>query len=111
MHEAEKLALIVLAVSIGTSLLAGVSSVFVAMRSRKNVGVKRDSAVSILFGAGFLLTLLILIAAAPMAVGGMAYVGPLKIVLLLTAVFAVMGTVFGLVRGLRSGRAVKIRSA
>jgi hypothetical protein len=41
----------------------------------------------------------------------MAYAGLVKATLLLTAAFAVVGMVFGLMRGLRSGRAIKTQSA
>jgi hypothetical protein len=101
----------VMAISIGTSLLAGYVSVFFAMRTRKGAAVNRDIAVPVLLGVAVLLTLLIVIAAAPIAVSGMACVIPLKIALLLTAVFAALGTVFGLVRGLRSARAGRPRRA
>ena len=102
---------IAILISIGTSLLAGSFSVFVAIRSGKGAAVKRDTVVSILYGIAFLLTFLDLIAAALIAVGGMAYVGTLKAALLLTAAFAVVGVVCGLMRGLRSGRAIKAQSA
>jgi hypothetical protein len=46
-------------------------------------------------------------AVALIAVRGMTCVGVLKAALLPTAAFAVVGMVFGLVRGLRSGRAIK----
>jgi len=55
--------------------------------------------------------LLNVIAAALIAVWGLAYVGLLKAALLLTAAFAVAGIVLGLMRGLRSGRVIKTRSA
>jgi len=90
---------IAISISIGTSLLAGFFSLLVATRSRKGTPANRDITVSILFGAAFLLILLYLVAAALIAVGGMAYVGLLKAALLLTAAFAVVGTVFGLMRG------------
>jgi hypothetical protein len=102
---------IAILISIGTSLLAGYFSVLAAIRSGKGAAVKRDPAVSILFGIAFLLTFLDLIAAALIAVGGMAYGGTLKAALLLTAAFAVVGVVCGLTRGLRSQRAVKTQSA
>jgi hypothetical protein len=98
-------------ISIGTSLLAGFFSVFVVMRSRKGVAVNRDTVVSILFCIAFLLILLNVIAAALIAAQGMAYVGLAKAALLLTAAFAVAGMGFGLMRGLRSGRASKTQSA
>ena len=98
-------ALIATSISIGISLVAGFFGMWVAMRSRK------DAAVSILFGIAVLLILLNVIAAALIAVWGMAYVGLEKAALLLTAAFAVVGMVFGLVRGLRSGSAIKTQSA
>jgi hypothetical protein len=90
-----------------TSLPAGFLSLLVAMRSREGAAVNRDTAVSILFGIALLLIALNAIAAAVIAVWGMAYVGLVNGPLLLTAAFAVVGMVFGLMRGLRSGRAVK----
>jgi hypothetical protein len=98
-------------ISIGTSLLAGFFGMWVAMRSRKGAAVNRDTTVSILFFIAFLLISLNVIAAALIAVCGMAYLGLLKAALLLTAAFAVVGTVIGLMRGLRSGRAIKTQSA
>jgi hypothetical protein len=41
----------------------------------------------------------------------MAYFGVLKAALLLTAAFAAVGMIFGLMRGLRSGRAIKTQTA
>ncbi len=96
---------IALSISIGASLLAGWFSVRVAMPSRQGATVNRDTAVSILFAVAVLLMVLITIASALIAVAGMAYVGLLKAALLLTAAFAVVGLLFGLVRGPRSGTA------
>jgi hypothetical protein len=48
---------------------------------------------------------LYVIAAALIAVWGMPYVGLIKAGLLLTAAFAVVGMIMGLMRGLRSGSA------
>jgi len=93
-------------ISTGTSLLAGVFSVWIAMRSRNGAAVERDTLVSISFGIAFLLIVLNVIAAGLIAVGGMAYVGVLEAALLLTAAFAVAGMVLGLIRGMRSGRAI-----
>ncbi len=73
--------------------------------------VKRDTAVAILFGSACLLIVLYATAAAFIYVGGMAYFGLLRVALLLTAVFAVVGMVFGLLRGLMSGRAAKTQSS
>lgn len=98
-----------ISISIGASLLAGVFSVWVAMRSAEGAAANRDTVASILFGIALLLIVLNAIAAALIAVGGMAYVGLLKAALLLTAAFAVAGLVFGLMRGLRSERAIKTR--
>jgi hypothetical protein len=111
MHGAANPASIATSISIGTSLLAGFFSVWVAMRSRKTAAASHDAAVSILFGIAMLLMLLNVIAAALIAVWGLAYVGLLKAALLLTAAFAVAGIVLGLMRGLRSGRVIKTRSA
>jgi hypothetical protein len=98
-------------IAIGTSLLAGFFSVLVATRSPKGAPPNRDPTVSILFGIAFLLILLNVIATARIALWGMAYLGLLKATLLLTASFAIVGMVFGLIRGLRSGRATKTQSA
>ncbi len=102
---------IAISISIGTSLLAGFVSVLVSMRSRKGAAETRDTAVSILFGIAFLLILLDGTAACLMFAWGMPYAGLVKATLLLTAAFAVVGMVFGLMRGLRSGRAIKTQSA
>jgi hypothetical protein len=102
---------IAISISTGTSLLAGFLSLWVAMRSLKGAGVNRDTAVSILFCIAFLLMVVNAITAALFAVWGMAYFELVKAALLLTAAFAVVGMVFGLVRGLRTGRSVKTRSA
>ncbi len=98
-------------ISIGISLLAGFFSVWVAMRARNGAAVTRDAAVSILFGSAVLLMLLTVISSALIAGSGMAYVGLLRAALLLTAAFAVVSMGFGLVRGLRSGRAIKAQRA
>jgi len=103
-------AAISVSIAIGISLLAGLFSVFVAMRSREGAAVNRDTAVSILFGIALLLVLLSVIAAALIAVWGMAYAGLLRAALLLTAAFAVAGMVVGLMRGVQSGRAKKNRA-
>lgn len=98
-------------ISIGTSVLAGLISMVVAIRSRKDTDVSRDAVVSILFCVAFLLILLNITAATFVALWGMAYIGLIKAALLLTAAFAVAGMAFGLVRGLRSTKAIKTRSA
>ena len=98
-------------ISIGTALLAGFFSMLVAMRSRNGAAENRDITVSILFGIALLLIMLYVTAAALIAVWGMAYVGLLKAALLLTAAFAVVGMGIGLMRGLRSGRAIKTQTA
>jgi len=54
-----------------------------------------------------MLILLGMLTAALIAVRGMAYIGLPKATLLLTAAFAVAGMACGLMRGLRSGRAIK----
>lgn len=102
---------IAISISIGTPLLAGFFGLLVAMRSRKGAAVNRDTAVSILFGIAILIILLNAIAATLITVWGVAYVGLAKAALLLTAAFAVVGMVFGLVRGLRSGRAIKTQGS
>jgi hypothetical protein len=86
-------------------------SVWVAMRSRNGPAANRDSAVSILFGIAVLLISLTVVSSALIAVSGMAYAGVLKATLLLTAAFAVVGMVFGLVRAIRSGRAITTQRA
>jgi len=106
-------------ISIGALLLAGffplLGGLFVsfqaAMRSRKGAALDRDTSVWILFGIGLLLIVFHAIAAALIAVFGMAYFGLLKAALLLTAAFAVVGMVVGLMRGLRSASAIKSQSA
>jgi len=98
---------IAISISIGTSLLAGVVSVWIAMRSAKGAAAHRDTSVSILFGIALVLIVLNAIAAARIAIWGITYVGLLKAALLLTAAFAVAGMAFGLMRGLRNGRAIK----
>lgn len=90
-------------VAIGTSLLAGFFSVWVATRSSLGTAATRDTTVSLMFAAALLLILLNAIAGAFIAASGMAYVGVLKAAILLTAAFAVVGMAFGLIRGLRSG--------
>jgi len=111
MDGAVNSASIAISISIGTSLLAGFVSMWFAIRSRKDAAVNRDTTVSILFAIAFLLVMSNVIAAALIAIWGLAYVGLEKAALLLTAAFAVAGMVFGLMRGLRSGRAVKTQSA
>jgi hypothetical protein len=69
----------------------------------------RDPVVSVMFGVSLLLLLLILTGTAVFARSGHAEL--LKTALLLTGAYAVAGTVLGLVRGLRSARAIKRRSA
>jgi hypothetical protein len=102
---------IALSVAAGTSLLGGWFSISVAMRSGTGAAVQRDRLVSILFGIALLLLLLNVSAAALIAAWGMAYVGLLKAALLLTAAFAAVGMVCGMIRGLRSGKAIKPRTA
>jgi hypothetical protein len=102
---------IAISISIGASLLAGFLPVWVAVRSPRDAAASRDTTVSILFGAAFLLTLLYVIAGTLIAARGMAYLGLLKAALLLTAVFAGTGMVFSLMRTLRRGRAIKTPSA
>jgi hypothetical protein len=110
MHAAATSASIAISISIATALLAGLFSVWVAMRSRKPAAINRDTVVSILFGIALLLIGLTMVASTLIAVSGMAYVGLLKAALLLTAAFAAMGMACGLMRGLRSGRAIKPQS-
>ena len=68
---------------------------------------RSGAAVSILFGIALPLTLLHVIAAAFIAIGGMAFVGLLKTALLLTAAFAVLGMALGLMHGLRRAKAME----
>jgi hypothetical protein len=102
---------IAISISIGASLLAGVSSLGVARRSGRGAAGVRDRAVSILFGIALLVIVLDAIAADAVAVWGMAFFGLVRGALVLTAAFALLGMVFGLARGLRRGRASKTRSA
>jgi hypothetical protein len=111
MNGAVNPAAIAASISIGVSLLGGFFSILVAVRSRKDAAVTRDTAVLILFGIAFVVILLNATAASLMFAWGMAYVGLLKATLLLTAAFASLGIVFGLVRGVRSGKAITTRSA
>jgi hypothetical protein len=78
---------------------------WIAIRSPKAAAANRDTTVSILFGIALLLILLNATAATLLATGGMAYVGLEKTTLLLTATFAALGMVLGLVRSLRSAKA------
>jgi hypothetical protein len=111
MNGAANLFSVAISISIGAGLLAGVFSVFVAFRSSTGAPANRNTATSILFGTAILLTVLNAVAAALIAVGGMAYVGLLKAALLLTAAFAVVCIIFRLMRGPRSGGSTKARSA
>jgi hypothetical protein len=111
MDAADGAASIAISISIASSLLAGFVSMWVAMRSRQGAAVNHDRAVSILSGIALLVIVLNVSAAALIAVRGIACVGLVKAALLLTAVFAVVGMVFGLMRGLRSGRAIKTQRA
>jgi hypothetical protein len=103
-------ALLAIFVATGTALLGGSVSVLVAIRSGNGAAAKRDPAVSILFGIAFSVTCFDLIAAALVAIRGVAYVEALEVALLLTAAFAAVGVVCGLMRGLRSGRTIKTQS-
>jgi hypothetical protein len=69
----------------------------------------RDPVVSFLFGFSFLVILAFLVAEVIFAFSG--YVELLRAALLLTMAFAVIGAMFGLVRGLRSRKPAKRRSA
>jgi len=101
---------IAISISMTTSLLAGFVSIWVAMKSANGPAANRDTTVSIMFGSALFLILLNGIAAALIAGSGMSYLGLAKAALMLTAAFAVVGMVIGLMRGLRSGRAMKLRS-
>jgi hypothetical protein len=85
-------------VSIIMSVLAGLFGVWVGLRSRPGGVGHRGLAVSLLFGMAVLLIVLIGIAAALFATLGVPYLALLKDALLLTAAFAVLGALFGLVR-------------
>ena len=67
----------------------------------------RDPAVSLMSGAALLLIVLLPVAGVIFARSKDA--GPLIAVLVLTGIFAAVGAAFGLVRGMRSGSAVKRR--
>ncbi len=101
---------IAICLSIGIPLLAGFYGTWVAIRSRDGAAITRDTTVSTFFGIALLLIVLNVIAATLIAVSGMAYFGLEKAVLLMTVVFAVAGMAVGLMRGLRSGSAIKTRS-
>ena len=107
MDAAANPAWIAISIAMGIPLLTGFFIMLGEMRSGKGATAKRDPAAPILFGIYVLLTLLLVTAAALVASSGMAYVGLVKAVLLLGAAFAVVGMAFGLVRGLRSGRALR----
>jgi len=83
----------------------------VAMRASKAAVAKPVIVVSVLCFIALLLMLLTGVAAALIAGWGMGYVGLLRGALRLTVAFAVVGMVFGLIQGLRSGRAIKTQSA
>jgi hypothetical protein len=106
MDGAVNSASIAASIAMGTSLLAGGFGMFVAMRAREGGAARRDRTVSILRGIGLLLTVLYAVAVSLMGVWGMAYLGLLKATLLLTASFAVVGMLVGLMRGLRRRRAI-----
>lgn len=63
--------------------------------------VKRDRMVGVLFGTALLLVLLDVTAALLFATVGMALLWMLKVSMALTAVFAVIGAGFGLIRANR----------
>jgi hypothetical protein len=111
MDGAEYTVSIATTISIGVSLLAGFISVLVAMRASKAAAAKHDIVVSVLCVMALLMMLLIGVAAALIAGWGMGYIELLRGALLLTAAFAVVGMACGLTQGLRSGRAIKTRSA
>jgi hypothetical protein len=96
---------------IGTPLLAGCFGMLAAAGSRAGTREKRDTAVLLFSAIAVLLVSFNAMAVALITVGGMAFVGLLKAMLLLMAAFAVAGTAFGLIRGLRSGRAMNTDSA
>jgi hypothetical protein len=100
---------IAISISIGTALLAGIFSIWIAMRSARGEAVKHDTSVSILFGIALVLIVLNAIAAARIAIWGITYAGLLKAALLLTAAFAVAGMAFGLIRSLRSVKPIESR--
>jgi hypothetical protein len=93
------------------SLLAGLFSACIASRSLERAAGRRDTTVAILFGFAVLLVVLNIAAAGFIAARGMAFFYLLKAALLLTALFAVAGILFGLQRALRNGRAIKIHGA
>jgi hypothetical protein len=100
--------LIAIWISVGAALFLCLG---VAIRSRHGAAIGRDPAVSIMSGIMAVLTGLHAIAATFLAVWGMAYIGLEKAALLLTAAFAAVGMVIGLMRGLRSGRVARTQGA
>jgi hypothetical protein len=102
---------IAFSISIGASLVPVFIGTLVAMRSAQAATARRDTTVSIMFGIAWLLIVLNVVAATVVAVRGMAYVGLVEGALLLTAAFTVTGVVLGLMRGMRSGRAIKTQNA
>ncbi len=93
-------------IAIGTPLLAAFFIIWAGMRSGEGAAANRDTASLIMLGVAFLLMVLLMTASVLVGSGGMAYVWMAKAALLLGAAFAVAGMGFGLVRGLRGGRAV-----
>lgn len=106
MGDATSFASFATSIAIGFPLLASFAIIWVGMRSDRAEGAKRDTASSIMLGVAFALALALLAAGALVGSGGTAYLGLLKGGLLLMAAFAIVGMGFGLIRGLRSGRAV-----
>ena len=100
-----------ISIAIGGALLAVFISLSVAMTARPGAAANRDRTVSIMFGIAILVMSFDGVAFGLILVRGMAYVGLLKTALLLTAAFAVAGMVIGLLRALRSGRAIKTQGA
>jgi hypothetical protein len=92
---------IAISIAIGTSLLGGLLSIWIAMRSPKPTA-NRDTTVSILFSIAVLLTLLNATAGTVVAIGGLAYLYLLQTTLLLTAAFAILSIALGATRSLRT---------
>jgi hypothetical protein len=95
-----------IAIGVGTSLLISFGILWTGTRSRQGEPANRDTASLVMLGIACVLTAAMVTAGALFISGGTAYLGLLKGALLLMMAFAILGMGFGLVRGLRSGRAV-----
>ena len=70
-----------------------------------------DPLAKILLGIGILLTAMFVSLSFSMAFVGMKFLGPLISVTWLLGAYAVVGAIFGLVRSIQFGKAIRSRSA